>query len=307
MRDLVQYITTNHLKGSRHSGSHNISAKCPFHKGGNERNPSFSISLTTGRWICFAGCGSGNIRELLSRMGLSQDLADGVQEWIPPQPEGGEVNELPIGLLGIFNRCPVLLLNLGFDESVMQQHYVGYDLRPSYSRITWPIFSSEGNLVGISGGTTIGGTPKYLFYTDRDLEDYIKINNYALHKGEWLWREDKAERNTDVFLAEGFKACLWLVQHGYNAVASMGAQITSAQISKLLSWNPTRIYLFLDGDDAGITSTRKMLTTLCSRGAYDRIRVCGYPNGKIQPDQLTGDELSASIEKAHDIGSYLYQ
>lgn len=36
----------------------NVSTTCPFH---SDRNPSFSVNLESGLWICFAGCGSGDI------------------------------------------------------------------------------------------------------------------------------------------------------------------------------------------------------------------------------------------------------
>lgn len=39
---------------------------CPFH---HDRNPSFSINIANGTWICHAGCGAGNIRTFLQRIG----------------------------------------------------------------------------------------------------------------------------------------------------------------------------------------------------------------------------------------------
>lgn len=38
---------------------------CPFHP---DRNPSFGIRADTGRWTCFAGCGSGDAFDLAARL-----------------------------------------------------------------------------------------------------------------------------------------------------------------------------------------------------------------------------------------------
>src|SRR5438445_13694799 len=42
-----------------------ISCRCPLH---DDRSPSFSINIDTGLWICYAGCGSGNLAQLVQRI-----------------------------------------------------------------------------------------------------------------------------------------------------------------------------------------------------------------------------------------------
>lgn len=300
VRSLVRHIAANYLNGARDTGTDNIIAKCPFHKGGNERKPSFSISLSTGRWICFTENIGGSIHNLVSRLGLDPGLARGIESvYIPPPAD--EVNELPIGLLGVFNRCPLNLVAAGFNEVVLQQHNVGFDVRNT--RVTWPIFSADKKLVGISGGTAINAKPKYKFYGKEDLADYVDLPKYKFHRKEWLWREDKVGPGP-IVVAEGFKACLWLVQHGHSAVATMGTMITEEQIRKLLMLQPNPLYVFLDSDSAGVDATKNLLTKLCSRGAYNFTRVCGYPEGKTQPDNLTGKELDVAISTSIPIASY---
>ena len=41
---------------------------CPLHE---DRHRSFSVSLELGAWHCFAGCGSGGLRSLAERLGLT--------------------------------------------------------------------------------------------------------------------------------------------------------------------------------------------------------------------------------------------
>jgi len=38
---------------------------CPLH---DDKNPSFSINLKTGKYICFAGCGAGDFIDLISKL-----------------------------------------------------------------------------------------------------------------------------------------------------------------------------------------------------------------------------------------------
>lgn len=60
-----------HLVGSVKRGQEVIGL-CPFH---NDKTPSFSGNEVTGLWNCFAGCGSGNWSQFLSRLGhLSEKI-----------------------------------------------------------------------------------------------------------------------------------------------------------------------------------------------------------------------------------------
>ena len=42
-----------------------LSATCPFH---DDTNPSFSVNRTHGGWICFSGCGQGDLFDLVARV-----------------------------------------------------------------------------------------------------------------------------------------------------------------------------------------------------------------------------------------------
>lgn len=43
-----------------------VVTNCPFHH--PDRNPSFGIRADTGRWTCFAGCGSGDAFDLAMKL-----------------------------------------------------------------------------------------------------------------------------------------------------------------------------------------------------------------------------------------------
>lgn len=58
---------SKYLKNVKKKGN-SIQANCPFHKGGNEKKPSFSVDLKTGRYKCFACEEEGNYIKFISQM-----------------------------------------------------------------------------------------------------------------------------------------------------------------------------------------------------------------------------------------------
>lgn len=74
MRHHVQDLVERHIGTGRFSGESNIMLRCPFHKGGEETKPSFSVNVDLGIFQCFAGetkvltpDGAVEIRELAGR------------------------------------------------------------------------------------------------------------------------------------------------------------------------------------------------------------------------------------------------
>ena len=67
MKDIIlNLLEANNIKNIKISGNE-IRCCCPFHE---EQNPSFSINLETGKYICFSGkCGKkGNIISFISEL-----------------------------------------------------------------------------------------------------------------------------------------------------------------------------------------------------------------------------------------------
>jgi hypothetical protein len=61
------------LKKLRITGGE-IDACCPLH---HDRHPSFRMNRKTGQWICYAGCGAGNIPTLLRQLERTDLMANG--------------------------------------------------------------------------------------------------------------------------------------------------------------------------------------------------------------------------------------
>lgn len=309
VEDLVTYIAEHYLRRVRPSGSHNLIALCPFH---DDSTPSFSISLRTGQWICFTEDEGGSLRTLMERLGVDRELIDEAPKYINEAKlmAPSAVDELPLQLLGVFDWMPTALVHAGFLPSVLKSHRIGFDRRTGYERITFPVIDREGVLRGFSGRDTRGLEPRYKFYTwDRDpsKNDFYGIadvRGYAFKRNRWLWRENKISLDSDIVLAEGFKAALWLAQHGYDSVASMGTKVSPEQVRKIQMLRPRRIFLFLDGDKWGVSATTKTASYFLAQGVLN-VFVCGYPEGKDEPDALTPEELERAFITAKPATIYL--
>jgi hypothetical protein len=305
VRATVLYFANTKLPYFKQGGPEELRAPCPFHKGGMERTPSFSISLHTGRWFCHTCQEGGGLKKLFSLTGLNPDMVGDI-EYI--KKEKKKTTSIPMGILGLFDYCPLSLVRAGFDKEVIRKHDIGYDRRKGYSRTTFPMICMENKLRYISGRAYHDFGPRYKVYTQKDINDLIandedKLLDYEPDKNSYLWRENLLESKREIVIAEGFKAALWLAQHGYNSVALAGTYLSDKQALKLRLFEPSEIFMFLDNDSAGIKAVPKAVKKLINLG-LPRIKVCRYPDGKDEPDALTKDEIDCAFSDAHTLGEF---
>lgn len=325
------------LLGKGHfSGESNMSVRCPFHKGGEETRPSFSINVSNGLWHCFTCHASGPLPKLLKQLGVLnideelRDLKDDLEanrrelkwkrqtQWFSGDPFLAPTI-LPEHLLVPYAFCPLSLTEKGFDPQWLQWMDVGYDR--NLKRIIYPIRDMYGNLAGVSGGATYPGQqPKYLVYQgQRRQHDTGKLQpsdygewfdeeypDYLFHNHHYLWNFDSmyptlffGQEVQTLIIVEGFKACLWLLQHGWrNSVALMGSSMSDRQCS-LLNRLQSNLVLFLDDDPPGRKATDWIARRLHRLG-FSGVHIARYPSADKdqQPDDLKPDELAAALQGA---------
>lgn len=303
-----QYVTFSNL------GTHpNKMAFCPLHgEVPGASKPSLCIHVETGSWICFAGCGSGGIKQFLQQHGETahtiKDKTKNIKATRKKKKKRAvQSNYLPKALLGLFNYRPDELMDSGFEEDVLLYHDIGYDRQKN--RVTYPVFTREGELIAVVGRRPTSEFGKYVPYTERELVSLGVDHPPKYEKGLVFWREDKFfqtnschDRREPVILVEGFKAALWLVQAGYNNVmALMGTHLTDAHLSTLQTLGKT-VILCLDGDPPGVKSTVK---TCYKLNEHCRVLTCNYPGGALQPDDIQDmDLLHDMIKKPITITKY---
>jgi DNA primase len=273
-------------------------AVCPFHK---DSKPSFFVNLQSGYAHCF-GCGRKmGLQELLDKLNIKSVKAeDVVTKKLPPRRVANEVNDLPDYILGAYYSCPTRLVSAGFQKQLLREFEVGFD--SGLFRITFPIRDMHGKLVAVSG-RNLEGEPKYQVYTyEEEFPEYVprpKDHLYNLHRVF----NTLTEKDNPLYLVEGYKACLWLAQHGYNAVALMGAQMTKTQ-RKLITMFDVPLVLCLDNDDAGRAATVVNYLEL-SRSILSR--VVEYPAGMKQPDDMPADLLHETLNNPQEFRRFYHE
>lgn len=349
MRDLVYATVQKHLPGPfRLLGGGNILTKCPFHKGGEEHKPSFSIHLDRALFHCFTCHVAGGIGYLLKLLGLSREQIDAELSTIKPLLEKNretyllEKNNvfkdtnpfksdyvLPEAILGVYEWCPTRLVEQGFDVSLLRDLEIGYDRQGE--RIMYPLRDLYGNLAGFSGGAQHPWQqPKYKVYQGRrkvgnqwedgDFGRWFdeEFPDYRCENHDFLWNYDRvyprilgmSDPNATVFIVEGFKACMWMLQAGYlNTVALMGSYISDRQQLMLHRLN-ANVVLFLDNDKAGREAT-VWVGELLWRPMRGRVTVVPYPkedeDENTQPDDYFPEGIHEMVNRRITLQSYIQQ
>lgn len=326
MGDIVEalFSVAPHLRDGSRSASNHVMIRCPFHRMGQERTPSMSVSTVKPCFFCH-GCGeSGHVSRLLRRFGLGRDAIDiivrdtGMSDASAVRAHGGTVAAKYIAnldpfrgeyildeeILDTYRMAPMALLESGFEKATLRHFEVGFD-KPNL-RITFPLRNIYGELVGISGRAVLGGMePKYRIYVNELIrrKDFSVPQSYTMEtvKESLLWHAHIVRPfllNTDepLVITEGFKACMWVWQTAYqNAVALIGAYLTKPH-AELITTSVRRVILFLDNNDAGLRGTYNAGDRLTSVGV--EVYVARYPDSREQPDDLNEPETQKAIENA---------
>lgn len=322
MRDVIFREAERHLRYIKMSGQDNIGGPCPFHKGGREKNPSFYINLNTGLFHCHACKTSGTFIQFLKRMNTPSTIIDSIMDLGRREPQyrpkmkvhsGVGSHILNESLLGVFQYCPVDLVNEGFDEELLRDLEIGFDIEAL--RITFPIRDIQGNLVGLSGRTVQDAFPRYKVYKSKDFlrfapddaETVARYKTYEIKNHDYLWNMHNVFPSAffggldTVILVEGYKACLWLLQNGYNnAIALQGSSLTRTQ-GQILGRLGVTVILFLDNDQAGKEGTYTTGWWLRRRGMD--VKAVMYPewcSENTQPDDLDEPVIHEVIRAAKD-------
>ena len=118
-------------------------------------------------------------------------------------------------------------------------------------RITFPIYSISGKLVGFGGRTITGHNAKYVNSPQTKL-----FNKSKLLYGYHLAKEHIYKKNR-IIVCEGYLDVIMLHQAGFNtAVATLGTALTAEHLPLLRRGEP-KVILAYDGDKAGLAAAFK--------------------------------------------------
>lgn len=313
----IAEVVKRHLNKVKPSGPENLMAACPFHTkadGSQEHTPSFAISTVTGLYLCHSCKVRGNFRQFLRAMGVSNKamreqyglLLDATAASTPVKQNPSktrratESEPLPESFLGIFDKCPLSLLDEGFTEETLQAFDVGFDDKSM--RITFPLRDMAGRLMGISGRTvTRSGYPRFKVY-DKEYEQW-GLPMRKISMGEILWNVDRVYpavyfgKDVPLVVVEGFKACMWVHQAGIkNVVALCGSYLKEGQ-QWLLEHLGGVVYVMLDNDDSGQSGAQQVGAALSQSL---KVRMVHFRSSAKQPTDLDPQEVVQSIDQAEE-------
>lgn len=272
------------------SGS-NYTGLCPFH---NERHPSFSVSETKGIYKCFSCGESGNVATFLmnhEKMSFPEAI-----EWLGKRYGIDVAHEQasPVNLKDVqdffvsrgryqvesymklrnFNPETYQFFGVGYspldnviatnakhkeilyDVGVLGKADNGYYDR-FRGRITWPIHSVGGNVIGFAGRSN--GNPKYLNSPQTKLYDKSRVLFNLFYAKKHIKDLDKA------YVVEGYTDVMRMWEMGYkNVVATCGTALTADQCMLIKRFTDNIVLLF-DGDVAGIKASDRAIDVALSQ------------------------------------------
>lgn len=143
-------------------------------------------------------------------------------------------------------------------------------------RVMFPIFNTNGKVIGFGGRAIGDAMPKYLNSSESDI--FLKKNNlYGLN----FTKKDVADEGR-IILVEGYMDMISLWQNGVkNVAASLGTSLTEGQ-GRLISRYTKNAVLSYDSDSAGVSAAVRGIDILRQAGC--NVRILRVSDGK-DPDE----------------------
>lgn len=262
-RDIREVLDALGISVER-EGVSDFYARCPFHE---DKDPSFAVQRETGMWICYAGCGGGSLIALVSQV-LNVDRKDAVGwlracynpqvtgETVLDKLDGQQVSKPSVAAENLIYDASGTygyMLNRGFTVETLKAWKIGRDL--DREAVVIPVYFQE-SLQGLIYRNLLPGTRKY-------------ENTEHLPKDSLLFGWDMANLSQrHVIVVEGPLDAMWLWQHKYSAVATLGGPLSNNQASLLLQ-KFTKVVCAFDNDDAGVRATKKTIKLLAGRATVE--------------------------------------
>ncbi len=150
---------------------------------------------------------------------------------------------------------------------------VGYDGGRNFARfierITFPIHSANGSIVGFGGRTITGHQAKYVNSPETAFFNKSRLL-YAYHHAKQTLHKTKK-----IIITEGYLDVIMLHQAGFtNAVATLGTALTPEHLPLLRKGEP-RVVMAYDGDKAGRAAALKASRLLSASGFNGGVVIFG--------------------------------
>lgn len=276
--DMLKFDLAQHGVDRFHifrNNGENIQTNCPFHKGGQERKPSFGINGEKDKCHCFACGWSGSIEEMISEIFGYMDDGKFGKRWLIKRFNTVEIETRP-NIMERFNGRPSDIYNhnrhnsicdsehnrdcdryireleldkyryihpymyqRGLTDEIIERFDIGYDRERK--EITFPVRDIEGRCVFIAGRS-------------------VERKFFRLPKGmdKPIYCSDKfrAGAYRTAYITESFLNCLTCWKYDKPAMAMIGTG--NKKQYEILNKLPVREYILaFDPDEAGRKATER--------------------------------------------------
>jgi len=161
---------------------------------------------------------------------------------------------------------------------------VGYDGGRNFARfierVTFPIHSANGTVVGFGGRTITGHQAKYVNSPETKFFNKSRLL-YAYHHAKQTLHKTK-----EIIITEGYLDVIMLHQAGFtNAVATLGTALTEQHLPLLRKGEP-KVIMAYDGDNAGRAAALKASRLLSASGFSGGVVIF---DGGLDPADMVKD------------------
>ena len=235
---------------------------CPFHA---DTQPSLSMNIDKGLWICHVGCGQGSLEYFLGKyLHLNKEE---VATYLLQQYNNFDINifdspEIEEEVLPEVSFpyesgwVPEWIFDREFTKATLNKWECATD---EDSNLVIPIRTPDQLIRGwVSRRLYL--TPKYLY-------------SKGLKCSRILFGENHLQPSPFVCITEGTLDTMWLDQNGFPSVAIFGASLSKQQEDLLLRLPTKELVLCLDRDEAGQKATDNILTRLNNRCIISNITI----------------------------------
>jgi DNA primase len=237
---------------------------CPFHS--NSRTPAGEVDKRTGKFFCFSCQHVADLTELVMHTSsrtyfeairfikskqTETNLEKEVNQALFVKPDFIQFDESLLarlhGTLMSVERARQYFLSRKIVESSWVKFLLGYSEKQDM--VTVPVHSPDGMPIGFVG---------------RSIEGKEFKNTPGLPKSKTLFNLNRVKTADRVYVVESSFDAIRLDQVGFPAVATLGANVSNAQV-ELLQKYFNNIIIIADNDEAGGNMKERTLERLGSR------------------------------------------
>ena len=254
-----------------------------YTKGSSDYSDAKRVLEAIGQWY---------VKNLNTNQVATQYLLDrGIS---PSSIEKFEIGYVPVGAEVMhFLKSALLPLPKAVEAGIIAQSENGQGFYARLvERITFPIYSASGAIVGFGGRTITNHPAKYINSPQTKL-----FNKSRLLYGYNLAKES-IYKNKKLIVCEGYLDVVMFHQAGFTeAVAGMGTALTTEHLPMLRKGDP-KIILAYDGDKAGIAAALKASQMLSVAGFDGGVVL--FPDGQDPADLIAGGQSEKVAALLHD-------